>query len=201
MVGSSIEVGTDGVGRIFLGTGEVAVFDACDFELLAGHRWVRLFSTKGKPYIFANIGGRLRTGLGPIIMGTVSGQLVDHKNGDTLNNRRSNLRVVTFSQNNCNVARKTLSKSPYKGVKERRPGSWMAYGTENGRQKYLGLHPTAECAAVVYDNYARAAYGEFACVNFPETGERGALPEHQINLASKRPHSEANLTTRERNHA
>lgn len=72
---------------------------------------------------------------------------VDHINGDRLDNRRANLRVVTRSENAQNLAAK--GTSPHRGVFPRR-GKWYAQVRANGRRHYLGTFDTElEAAAVV----------------------------------------------------
>lgn len=103
------------------------------------------------------------------------GMHVDHKNGNGLDNQRSNLRIVTRSQNMHNQ-RKTRGSSQFKGVSWFRPYSnWRAYITIDDRRKHLGYFTSEEDAGRAYDTAARAAFGEYACVNFPLDGERSAL--------------------------
>lgn len=98
---------------------------------------------------------------------------VDHKNGNTLDCRRDNLRPSTQAQNARNMRRKSKA-TPYKGICSNPPG-WAAQIRENGKKVHLGQFKTPEEAARAYDEAARRIHGEFACVNFPREGERGAL--------------------------
>jgi hypothetical protein len=102
-----------------------------------------------------------------------SADSVDHRNGDTFDCRRQNLRASTLSQNAAN-RKKIASTSPYKGIRSTR-GGWEARIKVKGRAMQIGTFDTAEQAARAYDAAARQAFGEFACVNFPDEGERGAL--------------------------
>lgn len=92
--------------------------------------------------------------------------LVDHRNGDTLDNRRSNLRWVTFSQSNMNRRVRSDSISGYRGV-VRRKGCvrWHAYIKVDGRRHYGGYHDTPEQAALAYNELALKFHGEFARLN------------------------------------
>jgi hypothetical protein len=96
--------------------------------------------------------------------------LVDHINGNGLDNRRANLRPATQQQNqaNCHTIK---SSSGYKGVTfHRATGRWQAAVGYNNRKVYLGLFDTPEQAAHTYDAAARRLFGEFARPNFAVDG-------------------------------
>lgn len=103
---------------------------------------------------------------------------VDHIDGNPLNNRRSNLRPATRTQNQRNrrKQRKPVT-SRYKGVcLNRKTGKWIAYiNPGGGKTIYLGSHRVEEDAARAYDEAARRHHGAFARLNFPEDGEQSAL--------------------------
>lgn len=92
-------------------------------------------------------------------------KLIDHKDGNPLNNCLYNLRECNFSQNLANQEQR--SKSGYKGVWKQKSGSFGAVIGCNGKEKHLGSYKTAEEAAQVYDFNAIQIYGEFAKLNFP----------------------------------
>ena len=122
------------------------------------------------------------TYLHQMILPVKSGFVVDHINGDTLDNRRCNLRYATDGQNAMNKQRYINNTSGYKGVsyhkksatkgrwqiQRRSAGRWQASIACNGKQIYLGLYATAEDAARAYDAKARELFGEYASLNFPE---------------------------------
>ena len=94
---------------------------------------------------------------------------VDHVNGNGLDNRRANLRFADQTFNQANARRGRSSTSRYKGVTlVKKSGRWLAQTTRNGKTVFLGYHDTEEAAALAYDAYAREAFGEFACLNFPK---------------------------------
>jgi hypothetical protein len=77
--------------------------------------------------------------------------MVDHINGNTLDNRRTNLRLVTPAQNQWNRRRNSTHKSTrYKGVCVTKTGMFLARITHNREQKYLGSFMTAEAARTAY---------------------------------------------------
>ena len=94
--------------------------------------------------------------------------LVDHINHNGLDNRRSNLRLVTHKQNMWNVAPKNNKK--YKGVELHKfSGLWRAT-LRNHEDLYIcTYHKTEEEAARAVDEAYRNHYGEFAYQNFPTT--------------------------------
>jgi hypothetical protein len=102
-------------------------------------------------------------------------KLTDHINGDGLDNRRANLRPANSRQNTHNRRKMPASRSRYKGICLHRPGSWQARLRPGERTVSLGYFTSEEAAARAYDAAAREAFGEFACLNFPLPGERGAL--------------------------
>jgi hypothetical protein len=92
----------------------------------------------------------------------------DHRDGTTLNNRRSNLRLATRGQNNTN--RKTREHtSRYRGVSwDGHRQKWTAHiGTNNG-QRNLGRFLSERDAAQAYNEAALAIHGEFARPNMIE---------------------------------
>jgi len=88
---------------------------------------------------------------------------VDHISGNTLDNRKSNLRVCTVSENGCNQKKRKDNTSGYKGVSwDKRSGRWYAMITKNKKQHNLGYYTTAEEAYAAYCKAAKELHGEFA---------------------------------------
>lgn len=85
------------------------------------------------------------------IMKRKSGEVIDHKNGDRLDNRRSNLRVVSASDNNRNrSARHARNTSGHRGVHyDKVKGKWRAKAVVNGKSNHLGYFSTSEEASEV----------------------------------------------------
>lgn len=110
--------------------------------------------------------------------------LIDHRNGDGLDNRRSNLRLATVTENNRNARKRARTTSVFKGVSWRRSrGLWRAQIQVAGRPRDLGCFAVEVDAAERYDAAARELFGEFAAVNFPVGEERGAL----TGIEARRP--------------
>lgn len=97
-------------------------------------------------------------------------RVVDHINGNTLDNRKLNLRVCRQGENSLN-ARKKRSHKRYKGIyktNRRQKQKWWAQIYANGISHFLGYHRTACEAAKAYDSAALLLHGEFSKLNFPE---------------------------------
>lgn len=146
------------------GAGLIALVDEADAHKVCAFKW--FLSRQG--YAIANVGkgrsGRKTAAMHRLILDVSPGQDIDHINRSKLDNRRSNLRTATRSQNNANCGRRSHSLNPFKGVRKR-DGKWVARLGDN----HLGRFATAEAAAAAYNRAAREIFGEFAGLNL--TGE------------------------------
>jgi hypothetical protein len=98
------------------------------------------------------------------------GIVIDHINGNGLDNRRANLRICTYSQNNCNTKAKVKGASKYRGVSKSRKSDtpWQAKIYVRRKQIVLGFYKTQYEAALAYDSAARKHHRRFATLNFPD---------------------------------
>lgn len=97
-----------------------------------------------------------------------SSEMVDHINGNTLDNTQDNLRVATRKQNRYNVgARASKNRtSQYKGVRwMKRRNTWHARIKKDGVEYHLGYFDDERDAARAYNNAAQKYFGEFARLN------------------------------------
>lgn len=103
-----------------------------------------------------------------LILNAGLGDVVDHIDGDPLNNRRMNLRICTQAGNMRNRRKfKGTLTSKFKGVhKAKASGLWIAKIGFEGKQRHIGCFSTEEEAARAYDQEARRLFGEFARPNF-----------------------------------
>lgn len=98
---------------------------------------------------------------------------IDHRDGNSLNNQRDNLRLATRSQNCANAQKRNCrnATSQLKGVSfvsKSKVRPWCARIMVNYKTRYLGVFASEAEAALAYDAAARLNFGEFAVVNFPQ---------------------------------
>lgn len=100
------------------------------------------------------------------IMNCSKGMVVDHINGDRLDNRRENLRICTYQQNSFNSKKHYGSTSKYKGVSYKKDHKrWMACIYLNRKFKHIGYYNTEDEAAMAWNKVAKQYHGEFAKLN------------------------------------
>lgn len=156
--------------QIPLSQGKFALVDDADYEWLSQYRWY--LSTVGyaarnkshyepKPYIAY---------MAREILGCVpyDGLIVDHIDGDKLNNQRTNLRKCTIAQNIQNQKLRKDNTSGFKGV-TKYLNRWKSEIEVFGKKMHIGVFATAIEAAKAYDESAKRLHGEFAFLNFPDS--------------------------------
>ena len=155
--------------EISLSNGRVTKVDPADYERLSQWKWYAQRVPSMQAFYAARhtlkSEGRKTILMHREILGLHIGDGLhgDHINGDTLDNRRINLRVATTSENGMNCKRSKRNKSGYKGVHwDKAKKKWMAYIQVRGRHTFLGYFETAEEAHVVRCKAETETYGEFA---------------------------------------
>ena len=160
--------------EIKLTQGKVALVDDEDFEKLnqykwfvhhSGERWYALRSASTKIQNWRQVQKIIR--LHRQIMNPPNNMQVDHKDGDGLNNQRSNLRICTQSQNNANSRLAKNNSIGYKGVHfYGLANKYQARITKDKINYSFGYYHHPEDAALAYDKAAHELFGEFAKTNF-----------------------------------
>jgi hypothetical protein len=105
------------------------------------------------------------------IMGAwyMDGTVLDHKSGNTLDNRKSNLRFCTHTENARNKRMEIRNTSGYKGtLVDKHTGSIYAIVKYEQKNYFLGTYATPIEAALAYDHVSRLLFKDFARPNFPE---------------------------------
>ncbi|MAM57148.1 MAG: hypothetical protein CMN25_07425 [Salinicola sp.] len=154
--------------------GHQVIVDLCMVEMLNDYS---LSFVRNETTAFVQATSRDKTQyirLSRLVMDPPAHKVVDHINGNPLDNRRRNLRIVTSRQNAQNRAKRgDRCTSKYKGVCLK-GGRWFACLYQNYRQVSLGFFPTEREAAEAYDAEARSRFGRCAALNFPKAGEQSA---------------------------
>jgi hypothetical protein len=157
--------------EILLTQGQVALVDDQDFEWLLKYKWYAQWNTDTCSYGAARSireNGKKKTVLmHRAIMNARPNQQVDHRNHNTLDNRRENLRLCTHGENQHNQRPQIGCSSKYKGVSwHKARNKWVVYIHLNDQQFHLGCFADEVEAAHVYDDAAHKMFGEFAFTNF-----------------------------------
>jgi len=150
---------------IKLSGGYVALVDDGDFDNLNKYKWYAQVA-KYVNYARGTV-DKKPVMMHRFIMGVTDPSIcVDHRDGDGLNNQRSNLRIATKSQNNTNRLRYKNLTGKYRGVSwSKQNGNWRAQIRLNTKKINLGGYDNQEDAAKAYNEAAIKYHGDFAIIN------------------------------------
>lgn len=158
--------------RIPLTQNKFSLVDDSVFDELMAFKWHahfdgRNFYAERKKSIG---GGKQKTiKMHSVIMNPKKGMIIDHIDGNGLNNQKENLRICTKSQNGINRGKQKNNKSGFKGVylrKNIKSLKFIAAARYHNKNIYLGTYDDAKKAAAVYDSFVRSKFGNFATLNF-----------------------------------
>lgn len=155
--------------EIELSQGYVATVDDVDYGLVSSLRW----HVDGRiPWLYAVSsqwrGRVVNIPMHRFILGLVDKKiLVDHKDGNGLNNCRDNLRICTHAQNMANRRIQKNNSTGFRGVHVNKT-AYVAAIKYDGKDHYLGRFKDPNMAAKIYDEAARIHHGRFARLNFQE---------------------------------
>lgn len=136
--------------------------DQEDMQLLRQSGWY----VNKAGYVVREESGRKVVRLHRIILGAADGQIVDHINGDKLDNRKQNLRIADKSTNGMNRGAQSNSKTGVKGVSwSKQKNKFRITCNVMGKQYHLGYAKTIEEAKSKYAERIEKYHGGFArCV-------------------------------------
>ncbi len=149
--------------RIELTQGKHTIVDDDDFEELDRYSWQYVNGYAIRTTLKSEGGKKRKIGMHRQIMQTPAGMDTDHITGDKLDNRKSNLRICTRSQNKGNMHKFFNNTSGYKGVSLHKPtNKWIAQICMNKTHKFLGYFDSPEEAHAVYKKASLDQHGEFS---------------------------------------
>ena len=163
----NVRVVRDKVKIIYGTKGEEIKVDDEDYENLSKLNW-NCFTGYARTYRRRKSeGNKLKSELmHRIIMGLPTELMVDHINGNKLDNRRCNLRLCNESQNGANRRKSIVHNNDYLGVTyHKRDNRYQTQVRHKGKRYYCGYFKTAEEAALAYNKKASELHGEFARLN------------------------------------
>lgn len=143
--------------------GQNAIVDAEDYDFLMQWNWYASFVESMGSYYAART-----SDIGvPVYMHrfliSATNPIVDHRNLNTLDNRRDNLREGTKAQNASNCEKYKTNNSGYKGVHWcEQKQKWVAKAQHNKNRFYLGSFESAELAHEAYSAFVANMKGEFS---------------------------------------
>lgn len=153
-----------------LSKGMVTIVDDEEFVFLNQWKWSASRSKTCPLYYAVRVQSRnsVQTSIlmHRVIMKADLWQLVDHRDRNSLDNRKSNLRITNKSGNGANSKVNSVNTSGFKGVSwDKKTSSWHAYITHNQRRFNLGYFDDKVEAALAYDLAAVMRFGEFSRTN------------------------------------
>lgn len=169
--------------KIPLTRGEFALVDDEDFEELNKHKWCCYLNPydNNRKYAVRNkyLGTKIVDGkkkkinrqirMHRVIAKPTKGKIVDHKNGNGLDNRKNNLRIATYSQNLANSNKPSTNTTGYKGVNHKpyisQKKPWVARIGVGNKEIHIGCFKTKTKAIEAYNETAKAYFGDFAKLN------------------------------------
>jgi len=148
--------------KFSIAKGKTTLIDKSDYDMVSKYRWNY---NNGAVCTNIKVGERRTTmKLHRYLLGLKKGYgIVDHINGNPLDNRRSNLRLCNNAQNKSNADKHIDNKSGYKGVSwAKHAGKWQATIGANNKQYYLGLYDDPKEAYKAYVEAAKKYHKEYA---------------------------------------
>jgi two-component SAPR family response regulator len=148
--------------EIPLTQGKVAIVDDEDYEELVKHSWHVTAQGYAARRVTISYYNSTIVSMHRTVMCYEGDLLVDHINGDKLDNRKENLRLATVAQNVMNSAKRS---GVYKGVSRSSKNRYRSRLTYKGKELNLGVFESSHDAARMYNFWAHDLFGEYATLN------------------------------------
>lgn len=151
--------------------GQFAAVDDADFERISAFKWRAAWDPKAQSFYavrsLPRINGKRPTEyMARAVVAASAADTVDHRDHDTLNNTRPNLRATTHCNNLKNRQKRTVATSIYKGVHWHKAAKkWQAKIRSDNKEIYLGLYAEEVDAARAYDMASERLHGEYGLRN------------------------------------
>lgn len=149
-----------------VGPKAVVLVSVEDADILAAPGWYANYRSKKSSRKYVSIEMRLEgggsIGLARVILKAGRGVVVDHASLDSLDNRRSNIRICSYAQNAQNRRHKVRDLPP--GVQRSTFKGYEVLVRADGKRHWIGRFPTVELAYAAYQDAAKRLHGEFARV-------------------------------------
>ena len=151
--------------------GKFALADDKDFDRVNQFKWYvekQHTGQRDRWYATRHLNKKRKVSMARFIMNCPMGLQVDHINGETLNNKKSNLRICTQAQNVRNSKKKCIetATSKFKGVVwNKNAKHFRVMIVYQGKSIHLGYFKDEAVAAKKYNEFAQKYFGEFAYLN------------------------------------
>lgn len=150
--------------------------DLKDYEKCKDICWFENYDNHTNSYYIYGTQNKQRFSIHQFILGKREGFVIDHIDHDTTNNRRSNLRVVTLSNNAMNQRIKSNNTSGVKGVRwHKATQKWQSGIGIKGKQIYLGVYETFDEAVKVRKEAEKKYFGEYSFENSISKAKENAI--------------------------
>lgn len=154
--------------KIPLTQGKFALIDDEDYSIISLFKWC---ANKDKDDYYAHTkicfpNEKICIKMSRLIANAPTDKQVDHRNHNTLDNRKQNLRICTNQQNSMNRKAYKNTSSKYKGVHfTKTTNKWKAEIYISGKKIHIGYFHEEDAAAQAYNFMAHKYHGEFAYYN------------------------------------
>jgi hypothetical protein len=157
-----VELLTPSALSVPLTKGQYALVDFEDYELVREEKWYVCSKSSNTFYAERQEEGKTLS-MGRLILDAEPGEIVDHINGNGLDNRKCNLRIVTKSQNGANMRLHKINSSGFKGVHwDKKNKKWKVELMVDCKRIWVGRFNDLSQAIKAYNDTAKTYFGEYS---------------------------------------